>query len=263
MRKVILFLIFSLLLVNHVFAGTFLAKEKTQIIKQSGDCKSRHSPCSTFKIAISLMVYNEGILKNETYPELPFKEGYVDSLDLWKQPHNPITWIKNSCVWYSQVITHKLGIEKFKNYVINFNYGNKDVSGNKGKNDGLTNSWLSSSLQISAEEQVEFLQKLLDNALPVDAHAHEMTRNILFVEDFVDGWKLYGKTGSGCLLNQDGTRNPDRQIGWFVGWITKDNRTIVFAKYIEDTEKQDSFGGKRAKEAAKEELLSLIKAEQK
>ena len=240
----------------------FLAKEKDKIIKQEGDIKSRHSSCSTFKIAISLMGYNEGLLKDETHPELPFEEGYVDCLDFWKQPHNPITWMKNSCVWYSQFITTKLGIKKFKDYVAKFNYGNMDISGDKGKNNGLTNAWLSSSLQISPEEQVAFLQKLLDNKLPVSQHSHEMTKNILFVEELVSGWKLYGKRGGGYLLNQDGTRNLDRQIGSFVGWITKGNRTIIFAHYIEDQAKQESPGGKRAMEAAKERLIELIQYKQ-
>jgi beta-lactamase class D len=30
-----------------------------------------------------------------------------------------------------------------------------------------------------------------------------MTKNILYVEDLPDGWKLYGKTGSGWLLNKE------------------------------------------------------------
>lgn len=260
MKKTIVFLNFALLLANSAFAGTkcFLAKEKDEIIKQDGDIKSRHSSCSTFKIAISLMGYNEGFLKDEIRPELPFEEGYVDWLDFWKHPHNPIGWMKNSCVWYSQLITTQLGIQKFKDYVTEFSYGNMDLSGDKGKNNGLTNAWLSSSLQISPEEQVAFLQKLLDNKLPVSQHAHEMTKNILFVEELGSGWKLYGKRGGGYLLNSDGSHNLDRQIGWFVGWVSKDDRIIVFAYYISDQAKQNTPAGKRAKEDAKERIIELI-----
>ncbi|MDJ1304798.1 MAG: hypothetical protein MRQ09_00950 [Candidatus Midichloria sp.] len=53
------------------------------------------------------MGYNEGVLIDETHPELPFKEGYVDWIKVWKQHHTPATWIKNSCLWYSQFITQK------------------------------------------------------------------------------------------------------------------------------------------------------------
>ncbi|GAA5252031.1 hypothetical protein KNCP2_03190 [Candidatus Rickettsia kedanie] len=96
-------------------------------------------------------------------------------------------------------------MEKFRDYVTKFDYGNHDILGDKGKNNGLTNAWLSSSLEISPEEQLTFLQKLEDNKLPVSVQAQEMTKNILFIEDFVDGWKLYGKTGSGNKLSRDRT----------------------------------------------------------
>jgi len=162
--KKILLLILTLALIKPVSASScFLVKEKNKILKQEGDCKSRHSPCSTFKIAISLMGYNEGLLVDENNPELPFKQGYTDLVETWKQPQNPNTWMKNSCVWYSQVLTQKLGEKKFKKYVKNFDYGNEDVSGDKAKDNGLTNAWLSSSLQISPQEQIKFLNKLSEN----------------------------------------------------------------------------------------------------
>ncbi|UZW38578.1 penicillin-binding transpeptidase domain-containing protein [Rickettsia conorii] len=88
-----------------------------KIIKQAGNCKSRYAPCSTFKIAVSLMGYDDGFLIDETHPKLPFKEGYADYLEVWKQPQTPKDWMKNSCVWYSQIITKELGIEKFRDYV--------------------------------------------------------------------------------------------------------------------------------------------------
>ena len=253
--KKILFMSLALLLAkpNLAIADCFLATESNKLIKQSGDCKSRHTPCSTFKIAISLMGYNEGILIDETHPELPFKEGYVDYVASWKHPQTPTSWMKNSCVWYSQITTQKLGIKKFSDFLQKFNYGNHDTSGDVGKNNGLTESWLGSSLQISPQEQVTFLQKLLDNKLPVSVKAQEMTKNILFVEDLSDGWKLYGKTGS-C----DST-DSDAQTGWFVGWIQKENRIIIFADYLEDEKKLSYSGGKQAKEQARRKLMTLIR----
>ena len=97
--KNILFLI--MLLVSKpalANANCFLATENGKTIEQNGDCKARHTPCSTFKIAISLMGYDSNILTSETNPELPFKAGYVDYSQIWKQPHNPTTWMKYSVV---------------------------------------------------------------------------------------------------------------------------------------------------------------------
>ncbi len=262
MKKTILFLSIGVLLSVPMLAEKqcFLVKENNRVIRQEGDCNARHAPCSTFKIPISLMGYNEGLLTDETHPELPFKEGYADYLKTWKQPHNPSLWLRNSCVWFSQALTQELGMNKFKDYVIKFDYGNKDISGDRGKDNGLTRAWLSSSLEISPEEQTVFLQKLLANKLPVSLISHEMTRNILFVEDLSDGWKLYGKTGSGSLLNHDRTQKLDIQMGWFIGWAQKDSRTIVFAQYIEDEEKRDTYASLRAKAAAKEKLMEVIQS---
>ncbi len=53
--------------------------------------------------------------------------------------------MKNSCLWYSRLITKELGYKKFHDYVTKFNYGNQDTLGDKGKNNGLTNAWLSRS----------------------------------------------------------------------------------------------------------------------
>ena len=261
MNKIVLHISLGLLFSTPALAKTncFLVKENNTIIVSEGDCTSRHAPCSTFKIALSLIGYNEGLLTDETHPELPYKKGYADWISSWKQPHNPFLWMKNSCVWFSQVLTQNLGMNTFNDYVVKFDYGNQDTSGDKGKNNGLTDSWLSSSLQISPEEQTIFLQRLLNNELPASLRAHEMTRKILFRENLPDGWKLYGKTGSGSQLSQDKSQKLDLQIGWFVGWLQRNNRTIVFAYYLEDDEKKDTYASLRAQAAAKERLLHLIK----
>lgn len=87
-------------------------------------------------------------------------------------------------------------MNKFHDYVKKFNYGNQDVSGDKGQNNGLTSAYLSSSLEISPKEQAIFLEKLLANKLPVTIHVLQMMQYIVFIEDLPEGWKLYGKTGS-------------------------------------------------------------------
>ena len=223
----------------------FLVKKGNEIIVQEGACERRSSPRSTFKIAISLMAFDGGLLAHETEPEFPFLEGYADYNSNWKQPHHPTLWMKNSCLWVSQVLTQQLGMDKFSDYVTKFNYGNRDVSG------GLTEAWLSSSLVISPEEQTLFLQKLVDNRLPVSLKAHQMTKNILFLEELPGGWKLYGKTGSGLLTQ-------DMQFGWFVGWLQKENQTVVFAHYLEDAVAQETYAGPRARDMTKVKLMKMI-----
>lgn len=260
MKKYILFFSVALLLSAPVLADTkcFLVKENNKIIEQDGDCQTRYAPQSTFKIALSLMGYDTEILKDEMQPEWPFKEGYDLFINVCKGPHNPRTWIRDSCVWYSQVLTQKLGMQKFKKYIVKFNYGNQDVSGDKGKNNGLTNAWLSSSLEISPEEQAVFLQKLVDHQLPVSKKSYEMTKKILFREELPGGWKLYGKTGNGQQLSPDKTKKLDLQHGWFVGWIEKNGRIIIFVSHITDDKNQDTFASFRTRDEAKNKLWKLI-----
>ena len=259
MKKVILLLCSIMLSANLAFADScFIAKENSKVLKTEGDCDKRYAPMSTFKIVLSLIGFDSDILVDELHPVWPFKEGYVDWRDVWKQDQTPKSWMKESCVWYSQVLTTKLGMKKFQDYVTKFDYGNKDLTGDKGQNNGLTNAWLSSSLQISSTEQVAFLEKMLTGKLPIKPHAVAMTKNILFVEDLKNGWKFYGKTGMGSLLNADGTKNPDLYHGWFVGWIEKGDRRIIFSNHIEDDKKEEIGASQRAKADAKEKMIKII-----
>ena len=258
------FKIFGLILCTLAIARNadakeyFIASENNKIIHVEGNCDKRYSPCSTFKIAISLMGFDSGILIDETRPNWDFKSGYADWLEQWKQPHNPKMWLANSCVWYSQVITKKLGAQRFCDYVRRFAYGNQDTSGDKGMNNGLTHCWLSSSLALSPKEHIHFLNKLVTNTLPVSLDAQEKTKNIMYQETLPSGWALYGKTGTGCQRDADGTKAKDRQIGWFVGFVRKGEKVITFVQLIADEDKQDTYASLRAKATLKKNIKHIL-----
>lgn len=92
------------------------------------------------------MGYDTGIFIDEYYPEWTYKKEYKVRLEVWKSPYNLSDWIKNSYVCYSQFITKKLGMDKLKSYISYFGYGNQDLSGDPGQNNGLTKVCLDSSL---------------------------------------------------------------------------------------------------------------------
>lgn len=228
------------------------------ILQQQGDCQQRLSPASTFKIPLSLMGYDAGYLTDAHHPALPFREGYVALYPSWKSTIDPTSWMKNSVVWYSQQLTAWLGRQRLQRYVTQFDYGNRDLSGNPGMNDGLTQAWLSSSLRISPLEQVAFLQKLVNRQLPVSPRAYAMTARITSVARLRGGWDVHGKTGTGYQMKpQDG---PDLKhpIGWFVGWASKPGHTVVFASVIADEAPQDSGAGPRARSALLQRLPGLL-----
>lgn len=252
MKKQILALILYIVLLGTTEAkDCFLVKENDKVLKSEGNCAVAYAPQSTFKIPLSLMGFDSGILENETSPAFPFKAENSPGINVCKGDHNPKTWMRDSCVWFSQVLTAKLGKEKFDSYVKAFNYGNKDVSGDRGKNNGLTNSWLNSSIRITPDEQTQFLQRMIDNKLGVSAKAFEMTKNILFIQELPGGWNLYGKTGNGRYQGE-------LQQGWFVGWIEKNNRKLTFAHHIADESKQSTYASFRSKNEAMTKLWYLI-----
>lgn len=235
----------------------FLATENGKIIKQEGECTKRHSPFSTFKIPLAVMGFDAGILKTPLEPELAFTPELKQQLGDLFQPNKypimklhekvqtPTSWMQYSVIWYSQEITKHLGKENFIVYTNKFNYGNKDVSGTPGKNDGLSHAWLGSSLQISPIEQVEFLEKLSKNELPVSKNAQQNTIQIIKQEKIWEDWQLFGKTGGSY------------KTGWFVGWVEKGDRRIIFAQYVE-AENLPISAGRIAKEIVKDNLISLI-----
>lgn len=227
-----------------------------EILKQHGQCGTRATSASTFKLAISLMGFDSGFLKDAHTPALPFKNGYPDWKSSWRSATDPTKWIKESVVWYSQQVTQAIGKEQFARYVHEFHYGNEDVSGDPGKSNGLTHAWLSSSLKISPLEQLDFLGKVVRRELPVSAHAYEMTQAVADIGMQPNGWHVYGKSGAGMSKNSDGTIAKGKPWGWFVGWATNGDRTIIFARLTKDTKRPTVSPGIAARSAVLKDLFS-------
>ncbi|MFS8115610.1 class D beta-lactamase [Rhizobium jaguaris] len=234
------------------------AKSGTTLIEQ-GDCKSRVTPASTFKIALSVMGYDAGFLKDEHTPNLPFRKGYLDyGGEAWKQPTDPVRWLKYSVVWYSQQVTHALGEKVLHDYAVKLGYGNADFSGDKGKNNGLERAWIASSLTISPREQVDFLTKLVNRQLPVSRQAMDMTTKVVEETKIAEGWAVHGKTGMAYPRKPDYTFDEEHPWGWYVGWAEKDGRTVVFARLVQDEKKMPGAAGNRTRDAMFSELPGLI-----
>nr|WP_260466475.1 MULTISPECIES: class D beta-lactamase [Pseudomonas] len=241
------------LMCSAVQAGTLctlIADAHTQeVIVKKGECSQRVTPASTFKIALSLMGYDSGFLKDATTPTLAYKTGDPDwGGAMWLRPTNPNDWIKYSVVWYSQRITHHLGEPRVSDYAQAFGFGNADISGDPGKQNGLDRAWISSSLKISPVEQVDFLTKLVNRQLPVSQHAVEMTSRITEVAQLPGGWEVHGKTGTAFPRDANGASDEAHGYGWFVGWATKGNQTLVFTRLRQDEQADPMPAGKRVRD---------------
>ena len=165
----------------------------------------------------------------------------------------------DSVIWYSREITRRLGAVRFQRGIHRLAYGNGDLSGDPGQNNGLTHAWLSSSLQISPLGQVAFLGALVGERLPVRRDAMAKTRAIVPVFATANGWTIHGKTGTGFQPRPGGGVDRDRQFGWFVGWGEKDGRKLVFARLIKDTGPEAVRAGFRARDALLADWPDLVK----
>ncbi len=212
------------------FTGSFILLDlQTGLYTEYNDsiCSIRYSPCSTFKITNSLIGIESGVAENENYiiiydsirnpPETWMSN--IEPFKYWMQDHTMKTAIKYSVVWYYQELARRIGNEDMIKYLRQIKYGNNDISS------GIDNFWLCGSLEISAEEQVEFLKKLYNNQLAgFSKRTQEIVKDIILYES-TDNYKLYGKTGSGDCWN-------DKVIGWYVGFLETESNAYIFAMNI-------------------------------
>ena len=229
------------LLVFHTFAVSaeenFLLIDgvTNEIVFELGPhIDERVTPACSFNIALSLMGFDAGILKDEETPVWDFQEGYDDFSESWKASQTPQSWMTRSCVWYSKIIGLQLGLETIQNYLALLEYGNQDMSAGMATPGGPTNAaWISASLAISPREQVDFIQKMIHGKFSVSSNAIRMTKVLVLKEELPEGWKLYGKTGLGITNRQGG---PNLKVRWFVGWIENDHAFFPFAYQMREKE---------------------------
>lgn len=241
-----------------VSCTVLLDAETDTIIRREGPCDRMFSPCSSFKLAIAAMGFDAGLLTDPHNPRFEYIPEYGAQADRDKKPVDPAIWLADSVVWYSQQITKKLGMERFRHYVDQFDYGNRDLTGNPGKHDGLTQAWLMSSLQISPDQQVHFIKRLVDGQLGISDHAFTMLEATMPVYAGTGDWIIRGKSGSGWLQSASGAHDMNKPQGWFVGWANKGTRRVIFAHLRVGSAATDVPGGTTARQDVREQLESWV-----
>jgi beta-lactamase class D len=227
-----------------------LEARSAQVLTASGECDSRVTPASTFKMALSLMGFDAGILESPERPRFDFLDGYLDwGGENWRVTTDPHRWMKYSVVWYSRKITQSLGHERLSRYAAGMGYGNADFAGDYGQSNGLERAWMTSSLSISPREQAVFVSRLIGYDLPVSANAIDQTKNIVAFDDTPHGWRVHGKTGTAYPRMDSGSFDYAKGWGWFVGWATREGQTITFAHLLQDEARHTVSPGLRAKAA--------------
>ena len=192
--------------------GTFVIYDVSKNITLGHNkkrAKKQFTPASTFKIPNSAIALSEKIITNVDSIFYQHK-GEEIFLPIWANDMSLREAMKHSNVPAFQQIARKIGLEKMQEYINKFDYGNKKIGSI------IDNFWLEKPLKINAIEQIAFLQKLFNSNSYVSPSVQGQLKHILFLEE-KNGWKLYGKTGW------------TRKVGWFVGWLEKNNKYHFFA----------------------------------
>ncbi len=182
----------------------------------------RFIPASTFKIPNSLIGLSTATVQNVD-EVIPYG-GKPQPYKSWEQDMGLRDAIKVSNVPVYQELARRIGLERMRENLVTIPYGNMET-GNEADT-----FWLKGPLQISAIEQAEFLARLAQGTLPFPLDAQRSVREIVQMERR-DDRILYGKTGW--------TTTPDPDIGWWVGWVTSDERVFSFALNIDMPENGD------------------------
>ncbi|MFD1882088.1 class D beta-lactamase [Paracoccus pacificus] len=233
-----------------------------EILLEDGDCASRVTPTSTFKIPLAVMAYDAGILKGVHDPVMTFRPGDADWGANWKRDTDPADWMRYSVLWYSQRITKAMGSAALTRYAQEFGYGNADFSGDPGFENGLERAWVSSSLQISPREQANFLRSLVLETLPVDRQAMSRARDLVEAHRS-GGWQVYGKTGGAYPRRADRSFDYAHGWGWYVGWARREGeeRVLIFARLTQATARTSASPGQLTREAFLQEWPQLAEGQ--
>lgn len=173
------------------------------------------TPESTFKVPNSLIGLETGAVRDEY--EVKRWDGVIREFEGWNRDHSLASAMRESAIWYYQDMARDIGTNKMQNYINQMEYGNGDISG------GIDKFWLDSTLKISASEQVDFMEDLVEEELPFN-EKNQKTVKRMMIQDEQDGFTLHGKTG---------TRLSDMGLGWYVGFVENDKGIWVFAVNID------------------------------
>ncbi len=174
-------------------------------------------PASTFKIANALIALETGAIRDEFEPVQP--EGTIEGP--MARSHNLVSALRSSSVPTFQILARRVGAQQMQGWLKRLSYGNADMGGD------LTAFWLDGSLQVSALEELSFLDRLYRLNLPMSERSQRIVRDALTVEANAC-WRIRAKTGWA-------PRELPAGVAWWVGMVETDIGAWVFAMNIDIT----------------------------
>ncbi|WP_144051465.1 class D beta-lactamase [Geminocystis herdmanii] len=184
---------------------------------------------STFKILNSLIALETAVIRDEI--AVLTWDGVERSLPVWNRDLNLKEAFQISGVWFYQVLARRIGYNQMTSWIKKVDYGNN----NTGNPEDIDQFWLNGKLQITPQQQIQFLRRLHHNDLPFADRTISIVKDIMINEKTPD-YTIRSKTG------WFGYGNPDIQnIGWYVGYVETKNNVYFFATNIDIKQEKDGI----------------------
>jgi len=184
--------------------------------------RHRFAAASTFKILNTLIALEENAVSGKD--DVFSWDAHSYAISDWNHDQTLESAFKVSCVWCFQKLAHRIGVKAYKSYL------KKTAYGKLHEPFAETTFWLDGSLEISAIEQVAFLKKLYQHALPFRASSYETLRQIMLVEQ-TPFFTIRAKTG---LASQ-----AKPHVGWYIGYVETSTDIWFFATNLVIRDEKD------------------------
>jgi beta-lactamase class D len=210
---------------------------KEWISSDTADSQYPTLPASTFKILNTLIALETGVIPDEN--EIIKWPGCTDTVKYGYRPEiyhdmSIKEAFKYSAGWVFVELAKRIGKDKYLKYLNECNYGNKDISVNDD------DFWNFGNLAISPRNQIEILIGVYEETLPFKKQYFSILKNMM-IDEQTDRYILRAKTGW--------TRDGGKDIGWWVGYVERDDNVYFFATRLMKERKvlNPDFGNCRKK----------------
>jgi beta-lactamase class D len=194
-------------------------------------CAVRLSPASTFKIPHALVALATGVITADTVEK--WDGTRYSGTPVWERDHTVMTAMKPSVVWFFQRIAPHVGARRMHEWLERLRYGNARTDGD------VTLYWLDGLLQVSPDEQIEFLEKFYSLRLPFNPDLQRRVRGALdqppgTVENSRGVSRLDGDWPVDARWNAKTGRTEygSREVSWLVGELASGGRSHIFASAV-------------------------------
>lgn len=202
-------------------------------------------PASTFKILNTLIALEEGVIADEK--EIIRWPGETDTVKYGYRPgiYRDMSMdeaFKASAGWAYIELARKIGKEKYREYLTACNYGNNDLSIDD------PDFWNYGDFAVSPVNQIKMLIGIYEETLPFSKESYTILKKMM-IEEQNEEYILRAKTGW--------TRVEGKDIGWWTGYLVKDDNVIFFATRItKNRSTHNPDFGKCRKEITRKLILS-------